>query len=400
MDHSFLKAMPVVEQLFNHGYDTYFVGGSVRDYLLGQSIGDIDIATSATPEQVMGIFDKVIPVGIDHGTVLVRWEGESYEVTTFRVDGEYSDYRHPENVKYVSSIEKDLSRRDFTMNAIAMDKNGTLIDPYNGEVDIQLRKIQTVGSPDDRFQEDPLRMMRAIRFVSQHGFELSRETYKAFEQWKHFLDHIAIERIAVEFEKMFRGDHIQVAWNLLITSHLFKHLPLLQHVQFMDDSPDYVKWLPLHDIAEVVTVFHLLDPSIPIDKWVKDWKLSNQVKRKSVALILGWKMWENDKELQTLYHLGRDKIEPFYRVLMILNREPNQTVQELIGKYESLPIHSRQDLHVDGNHIKSWFPEQRPGPWIKNFMERIEALIIIGDMENNCEEIKERVTAWNPHDQN
>ncbi len=400
MDEKFTEAMPVIDHLLLNGYDTYFVGGAVRDHLLGKTIGDIDIATSAKPDQVMELFDKVIPVGIDHGTVLVRFDGESYEITTFRVDGEYNDYRHPDEVKYVSTIEEDLSRRDFTMNAIAMDKDGRLVDPFEGQKDIQGQKIQTVGSPDERFQEDPLRMMRAIRFVSQHGFQLSTSTYQAFDQWKHLLSHIAVERVAVEFEKLFRGENLYKAWNLLVESKLYAQLPLLNAAPSLIDSSKQVSWVPLQDLAEVVTVFYLLDSQTSVNDWVKHWKLSNRTKRKCLSLVNAWELWQCKKEKRTLYHLGEENIKAFFRVLTTLNQKPDKELRELHVEYHSLPIHSRQDLRVDGNDIKAWFPSQKPGPWIKQFIENIEKLIVEGDLNNEPLEIKERVTAWKKHDLN
>ncbi|KGX85535.1 CCA tRNA nucleotidyltransferase [Pontibacillus marinus] len=400
MDKKFLDAMPVVLHLQSSGYDTYFVGGAVRDQLLGKEIWDIDIATAAKPDEVTELFDKVIPVGIDHGTVLVRYGGESYEVTTFRIDGEYNDFRHPEEVEYVSSIEEDLSRRDFTMNAIAMGKDGQIIDPYGGQEDIRAQKIKTVGSPDERFQEDPLRMMRAIRFVSQHGFELTDGTYSAFDQWKHLLSHIAIERIAVEFEKLFNGHELNKAWTLLVDSNLYAHLPILNESPQLMNSTKTIKWIPLNDLAEVITVFHILKPEISIDMWVKHWKLSNRIKRKSLTLVNAWDLWQNSKEKQCLYLLGEDHIAAFYRVLSTLNTHFDQDIKELFKAHHSLPIHSRKDLKVDGNDIKGWFPNEKPGPWIKRFMESVEELIINGELVNDSLEIKERVTSWNPHELN
>ncbi len=400
MDKKFLDAMPVIQHLQSNGHDTYFVGGAVRDQLLGKDIGDIDIATAAKPDEVIELFDKVIPVGIDHGTVLVRYGGESYEVTTFRIDGEYNDFRHPDEVEYVLSIEEDLSRRDFTMNAIAMDKDGQIIDPYGGEEDLRAQKIKTVGSPDERFQEDPLRMMRAIRFVSQHGFELSEETYKAFDQWKQLLSHIAVERVAVEFEKLFNGVDLNKAWELLVESSLYAHLPILNESPQLLNATKQITWITLYDLAEVITVFHLLEPGTSIDKWVKHWKLSNRIKRKSLTLVDAWDLWQNSKEKQSLYHLGEEHIAAFYRVLSTLKNHFDKDINELYNAHKSLPIHSRQDLKVDGNDIKKWFPDERPGPWIKQFMESIEELIINGELANDSLEIKERVASWNPHELN
>src|SRR5699024_3914466 len=147
-------------------------------------IGDIDIATSALPEQIQAIFPQVIPVGIEHGTVIVRYNHVSYEVTTFRLDGEYSDQRHPDSVQFIDRIDEDLERRDFTINALAMNKKGQIIDLFAGKKDLARKMIRTVGNGYDRFNEDPLRIIRAFRFSSQLGFSIEKETLKAIHQVK------------------------------------------------------------------------------------------------------------------------------------------------------------------------------------------------------------------------
>src|SRR3954463_7544519 len=160
MNEPFLSAIPIIKQLETSGFQAYFVGGSVRDYLLNRSICDVDIATSATPNEVKEIFSRTVDIGIEHGTVLVLFEDKSYEITTFRTEGEYQDYRRPKEVSFIRNLNDDLKRRDFTMNAIAMDLNGKIIDPYNGAAAIQNKVIETVGSANERFQEDALRIMR------------------------------------------------------------------------------------------------------------------------------------------------------------------------------------------------------------------------------------------------
>ena len=194
MTDPFQTAIPVIKKLEDAGYEAYFVGGSVRDFLLKRMINDVDIATSATPDEVKKIFPKTVDIGIEHGTVLVLVNNGAYEITTFRTESEYEDYRRPKEVTFIRNLKDDLQRRDFTMNAIAMDKNRKLIDPFNGHLAIQNKIIQTVGSPSDRFQEDALRMMRAVRFVSQLSFQIEAGTVTALASLVHLLDKIAVER--------------------------------------------------------------------------------------------------------------------------------------------------------------------------------------------------------------
>src|SRR4051812_38283336 len=216
MKEPFLAAVPVLTKLESAGYEAYFVGGAVRDFLLKKEINDIDIATSATPEEVKQIFSKTVDVGIEHGTLLVLYQNQSYEITTFRTEAEYEDYRRPKAVSFIRSLKEDLQRRDFTMNAIAMDKDGNLIDPFHGELSIKNQVIQTVGKATDRFQEDALRMMRAVRFVSQLSFRIEDETLNALEDLVHLLGKIAIERKQTEFDKLLFGDNRKQAIQLIL----------------------------------------------------------------------------------------------------------------------------------------------------------------------------------------
>src|SRR5690625_477632 len=153
LSKKFQVAAEIIDKLEDNGYDAFFVGGCVRDLLLNKEVKDIDIATAAPPSVVQKLFDKVIPVGIDHGTVIVRHKSVSYEVTTFRQDGTYSDQRHPDEVIFINTIEEDLKRRDFTINALAMNKQGNIIDLFEGQKDIQLKKIRSVGNARERSEE-------------------------------------------------------------------------------------------------------------------------------------------------------------------------------------------------------------------------------------------------------
>ncbi|MFL6562671.1 MAG: CCA tRNA nucleotidyltransferase, partial [Bacillus sp. (in: firmicutes)] len=229
MKEPFLTAVPVLKKLESAGFEAYFVGGSVRDYLLNKEINDVDIATSATPEEVKQIFSKTVDIGIEHGTLLVLYQNQSYEITTFRTEAEYEDYRRPKEVSFIRNLTKDLERRDFTMNAIAMDKDGNLIDPFDGQASIKKQVIQTVGKAADRFQEDALRMMRAVRFVSQLSFQIEAETLKALREMVHLLDKIAVERKQSEFNKLLSGDNRKQAIQLTLETKIYSYLPGLSN---------------------------------------------------------------------------------------------------------------------------------------------------------------------------
>lgn len=191
-----------ITTLENHGYEAYCVGGSVRDCLLGNEPHDYDIASNAPPEEVSAIFPHTIPTGIAHGTVTVILDGEPIEITRYRTDGKYENYRHPTSVDFVDTIESDLSRRDFTINAIAYNPQTGIVDPFGGQNDIKLRKISCVGDPQTRFTEDALRIMRAFRFASQLSFSIDKNTEAAALKCSGLLKEISRERIFAEIHKL------------------------------------------------------------------------------------------------------------------------------------------------------------------------------------------------------
>lgn len=200
-------ARRVLELLHEAGYEAYVVGGCVRDSLLGRTPEDWDITTSALPAQVKEIFHRTIDTGIRHGTVTVRMQGGSYEVTTYRVDGDYKDARHPSSVTFTRSLLEDLKRRDFTINAMAYSDETGIIDAFNGLEDLEKRVIRAVGNPQERFTEDALRMMRALRFAAQLDYTIEPATEAAIAALAVNLRKISAERIRTELEKLLLSDH-------------------------------------------------------------------------------------------------------------------------------------------------------------------------------------------------
>ena len=198
------------------GFSAYLVGGAVRDMIMGKAAHDWDIATNARPEEVSKIFKKVIPTGIAHGTVTVIFMQNHIEVTTFRTEADYSDGRHPNKIEYAGKIEEDLSRRDFTMNAIAANlKDGTLVDPFEGKSDIKKKIIRCVGEPLERFSEDGLRPVRALRFASQLGFEIDKKTLEAIPKTLPICAKVAVERFHDELIKMLISPKPSVGLKLM-----------------------------------------------------------------------------------------------------------------------------------------------------------------------------------------
>ncbi|MEG1190468.1 MAG: hypothetical protein RSD48_03355 [Oscillospiraceae bacterium] len=192
------------------GHRAFLVGGCVRDILMQRRPNDWDVCTSALPEEVLAIFPKSRPTGLQHGTVTVCEHGSTVEVTTFRSDGDYSDHRHPEKVRFIPDLQGDLQRRDFTMNAIALPLSGIIIDPFGGRADIKNKLIRCVGDPDVRFNEDALRMLRALRFSAVLGFSLDDELLSSIKRNAALTLALAPERICAELEKILLSDTPQL----------------------------------------------------------------------------------------------------------------------------------------------------------------------------------------------
>lgn len=197
----------IIQILENAGFEAYAVGGCVRDTLLGRTPNDWDITTNAKPEEVKKCFSHTIDTGIEHGTVTVRMDRENYEVTTFRVDGKYSDSRHPESVTFTANLAEDLKRRDFTINAMAYSDKSGVVDLYNGREDLKNGVVRAVGVAKERFTEDALRIMRCVRFAAQLGFSIEPETFSAAKELAPTLKNISVERIREELVKTLMSVH-------------------------------------------------------------------------------------------------------------------------------------------------------------------------------------------------
>lgn len=215
------KVSYIIEVLEKADFEAFAVGGCIRDSLLGRTPDDWDITTSATPDQVKELFSRTIDTGIQHGTVTVMIDKEGFEVTTYRIDGEYEDNRHPKDVIFTSNLIEDLKRRDFTINAMAYNDRIGIVDQFDGIEDLKNQMIRCVGNPIERFTEDALRMMRAVRFSAQLSFQIEQETKNAILKLVNNLKKISAERIQTELIKLLMSpnpDYIRVAYDLGITS--------------------------------------------------------------------------------------------------------------------------------------------------------------------------------------
>jgi tRNA nucleotidyltransferase (CCA-adding enzyme) len=391
----FANAVPILELIEQAGFEAYFVGGSVRDHLLGREIADVDIATSALPAELKEIFPKTTDVGIEHGTILVHFKGIPYEITTFRAEAGYTDYRRPDKVSFIRSLKEDLQRRDFTMNAIAMDKDGRIHDPFQGRKAIDDKVISTVGNPDDRFSEDALRMLRAVRFLSQLNFKIEEETLESLQKHASLLEKIAVERKTVEFEKMLQGRGRNLGIVLLVESGVYQYLPGLMNYKekLIQLSKRQSEQLALDEIWALI-LYELGLSGKEAEVFLREWKLPVQ-KIKKIKQIHLWLLYRVgdawDKE--SVYHAGIEIASYSEKVYKCLFPEKSNASQiyEISG---SLPISQRSELKVTGTDLMAWFGKG-PGPWLREVLDTVEQAVINGVLQNETEKIREWLNECN-----
>lgn len=242
----------IIQTLIEHGFEAYAVGGCVRDSLLGKEPEDWDITTSAKPEEVKQLFRRTIDTGIAHGTVTVMLEKQGFEVTTYRIDGEYEDGRHPKQVEFTSKLEEDLKRRDFTINAMAFNKQTGIVDLFQGQEDMKRHMIRCVGEPIERFSEDALRMLRAIRFAGQLQFSIEEKTKKAIKEKAAALEQVSAERIRVELEKLLlsnQPEQLLTAYEIGITAIILPEFDKM--IQTEQNNPHHIYNVGIHSIVSI-----------------------------------------------------------------------------------------------------------------------------------------------------
>ncbi|APX72914.1 CCA tRNA nucleotidyltransferase [Companilactobacillus allii] len=385
----FKKALPVLEEIEKAGFEAYFVGGSVRDHILGLPIHDVDIATSAYPEEIKTIFNRTIDTGIQHGTVTVLFEEDSYEITTFRTESGYQDFRRPDSVTFVRSLEDDLKRRDFTINALAVDRNGRVIDKFDGLADLNKRVIRAVGKAEERFHEDALRMMRAVRFQSQLGFTVEAETAIAIKDNAHLLNKIAIERIREEFIKLMLGKSWQIGFSDFLNLDLFEYCP-----SFNDQKSNLEKLLKLDDKSFVdeqsawTAIGYVMDlePN-QFNKMLRDWKVSNKSREISVATDKMLKQFKSGNfDIWDIYCLGVSNFDRVKSLCQLFRIEFDDDT--LTQKVVNIPIESSHDLAITGNDVIKILGI-KPGPEIGKYMSDLEHKVVEGNVYNNFDKLRE-----------
>ncbi|MBF7137190.1 CCA tRNA nucleotidyltransferase [Pediococcus pentosaceus] len=380
MPQEFEDARAVLQKIEDAGFDAFFVGGSVRDTLLNKPIHDVDIASSAYPAEIKHIFKKTVDTGIEHGTVMVIHDGEGYEVTTFRTESGYQDFRRPDQVTFVRSLKEDLMRRDFTINAFALKEDRTVIDIFDGLSDLEHKIIRAVGDPHERFHEDALRMMRAVRFASQLDFKIEAKTLKAIEENNMLLGKISVERILVEFEKMMLGIKPNRGLEDMLTTKLNKYCP-----GFKDRSKelDQLTKYPLELLENPEQVWTMIAWSLKLTPqevmpFLKQWKTSNDLIKNVSATLQVLSMDKNDQnERLALFNAGEANVVNAIRVAQILgmNREA------WLDTYQNLQIKDTHEMAITGKELiqKGII---KPGPQMGQVLNRLKLMVINDELKN------------------
>lgn len=383
----FVKAMPVLQTLEDAGFEAYFVGGSVRDVLLHRHVHDVDITTSAYPEEVKELFDKSIDTGIKHGTVTVLYGGESYEITTFRTESGYQDFRRPDHVTFVQNLDEDLKRRDFTINALAMDMHGDIVDLFNGIEDLKNHIIRAVGNPEKRFHEDALRMMRAVRFMSQLEFKLEEKTEQAIKDNHELLEKISVERIREEFVKMGLGSFSREAFQIFLDTQLSEDVPDFAGKKDLLQVYPQLKFSPTMETSLWAVIIILLKvPNEKIGKFMRDWKNSNAMTEKVEQIIKMFDLIADHVPTDyDLFEAGEDIIINTIDVAHILGQPISS--EALVDRYLALPIKKPSELAVDGRFLIK--RGMRPGAQLGHTLNKIRELVVAGEIENSEEAIEQ-----------
>lgn len=357
----------VLKSITDNGFEAYIVGGCVRDMLMGKAPHDFDITTSAMPEEIQNIFEKTVPTGIKHGTITVIIEGEPIEVTTFRSDGDYIDCRHPERVEFVRNIEADLSRRDFTINAIACNPDKGIVDLFYGIDDINSKILRAVGNPEKRFCEDALRIMRLFRFASVLGFEIEEKTHAAALLKAPLLKYVSIERINTELCKLLCGKNCEIITDLINNGGL-SHLGI-SYVEGLEK----IKNLP-ENIGIRLFAF-LRQTNANLYDFFNKFKASNRLKNEvfifdkiSILPTL------SKKDIKELLNLADAQICKDYLDYISVFSGVDTTLQkEMLGQILSLnEPYKISHLDIDGNDLmKIGITGEKAGETLENLRQFI-----------------------------
>ncbi|MEK5079943.1 CCA tRNA nucleotidyltransferase [Solibacillus sp. FSL W7-1436] len=380
-------AKEVIKKIEHAGFEAFIVGGAVRDYYLQKENNDVDIATSALPEEIQTIFSHTIDVGIAHGTVIVLDCGEPIEVTTYRTESTYSDHRRPDTVEFVRNLQEDLKRRDFTMNAMALSQTGEYIDYYNGRQHIDSKVICAVGEPDQRFEEDALRMLRAVRFAAQLHFSIEENTFGAIRQKAASIEYVAIERIQVELSKILISAHaafgIEYLEKTTLSNFLYGDFTSSEWTQFYSEDRQ-VGW----------AYFCLVNGS-DLTLLTK-YRCSNKDKLFVKTVLDAYESLLGGMSQVDLMRFDPIILKTACQFSIWRNRKLEVSYEELVARKNTLPIQHVHELAITGKDLLEWSPKKR-GSWIKQTLDAAVEAVLNGKVQNDKQRLKEWFYAF--HDE-
>ena len=384
------NAVRIIRRLESAGYEAYVVGGCVRDTLLGKTPNDWDITTSATPEQMKAVFGRTIDTGIKHGTVTILINREPYEVTTYRIDGAYEDSRHPSEVTFTSNLREDLCRRDFTINAMAYHPERGLVDLFGGEEDLQNGVIRCVGDPEERFTEDALRILRALRFSAQLGFSIEEGTRQAIVSHAQTLSLVSAERISAELVKLLVSPHpdtIREAYRCGVTAVILPEFDLCMETE--QNTPHHCYTVGEHILHTLTGVrddrilrltMLLHDIAKPVVKQTEPngrnhFKTHSHVGAKMAEEILRRLKMDNEtiRTVCKLIHYHDYRPEP---TMSAVRRAVNRIGQDLFSMYLEIQ-------HADICAQSMYFREQK-----RERLQKVEECYAVILQENQCVSLK------------
>ncbi|MEY8435598.1 CCA tRNA nucleotidyltransferase [Streptococcus hyointestinalis] len=386
----FQKALPILKKIRSAGYEAYFVGGSVRDALLNRPIHDVDIATSSYPEETKRIFKRTVDIGIEHGTVLVLEEDGEYEITTFRTEDVYVAYRRPSQVNFVRSLDEDLKRRDFTVNAFALAPDGEIVDHFGGLDDLEHKILRAVGEPKERFNEDALRILRGLRFLASLDFTLEEKTFAAMKSHAHLLEKISIERSFIELDKLLVAPFWKKGLRAFVDCEAYRYLPQLDDqapalLAMTEEMTDTVFVSSTQAWAALLLEMKCQNPR----GFLKAWKTSSQFQKEVTAIMAIYELrLEQPVDRRILYHYGRDLVCLAERL-----REAKGLAvdyESIDAIYKDLPIYDKHEIVVNGADLIKQLG-LTPGPSLGEHLSAVELAIVDGDLANDRSAILEFV---------
>ena len=354
---------------------------------MNRPIHDVDIASSAYPEEIKTIFPRTVDVGIEHGTVLVLEGQGEYEITTFRTEDVYVDYRRPSQVSFVRSLEEDLKRRDFTINALALNQEGEIVDLFNGLADMKNRTLRAVGVAAERFNEDALRIMRGFRFQAGLDFDLEDLTFQAMADCAPLLEKISVERIFIEFDKLLMAPFWRKGLESLINAAAYDFLPdMKDSAEALQELLDGLEEEFQFSSSEQAWAALLLALKVKdVRKFLKNWKTSNDFQKRVNQLVAVYEI-RQERSLSK-----RDCYQ--YDLDLILQSESLRQAAGLPVEFEAieathaaLTIHDKHEIVVTGSHLIRDYGF-KPGPELGQILTKIELAIVDGELANSKEEI-------------